>query len=328
MRRLLACLLVGFLLVSLIGCHRDTNSVLSSLSPAERLSAVTDGTAWYYATPEGIRREDTTTGENCLLVAAKNPTHLQVLDGNVYYILASDAEDDFSLYRVEAGGGPPEIVFTRQMLCGDKGTQVNEWRFHNGRYYVQVNLQLFVYDPATGQGDTVNQDVGTYALDGNSLYHIDHAARTFTIYRTDLTTGEQEILLGDGIYEDNHTDETVYSNLCLLDGVLYYTTRHPISLYRLENGQSTLISNSDTIGEFSLSAYAGRLYFMERTDGVDSLKEYDPASGTLQKITSVMDYHRSLTVKNGYFFYYSYDEASGEQTLQSVQLMNSSAEYQ
>ena len=299
MKRLIGGLL-ALLLLCLSGCGRNPAPIPDNVqvSAEELLTLVVTESANYRICDGGIQKRP---GD--WLVRGASISHLQVLDGVAYYVTDNDSEH-CALCRVSTDGGTPETVFTRADLGGQADTQINTWQFHNGRYYVQMNLQLFVYDPATGQGRMVNEDVGCYALDDNFLYHIDHAGRTFTVYRTDLTTGQQEILLGDGTYEGKSSGETLYKHFCLLDGVLYYTTKRPSGLYRYENGQNTLISSSDAINEFSLCTDNGSIYYVERADNKADLKEYDPATGNVRQVVTVSDFSRFAAVRHACFFYY------------------------
>ncbi len=323
MRRFFAGILVLALVLWETGCGHNPEfkpePTAYSFSDEEKLSFVWGEDASYYLSAEGLCRYDydakNGTASVTLLVKEAKLSQLQAMDGMLYYVQTGDTEEDFSLCRVAEDGGTPETVFTRQTICGAQGIQLQEWQLHNGLFYVQVDTALYVYDPAVGQGKLLKDDVATFALEGNTLYHIDHGSRTFTIYRTDLTAGQQEILLGDGTYEGKGSDETVYKQFCLLNGVLYYTTKSPSGLYRYENGQSTLISDNDAIDEFSLCTDNGSIYYVERDDTQATLMEYCPATGSVETVTTVSDYHRTETVKDACFYYSSYDADTGKQTL-------------
>lgn len=72
----------------------------------------------------------------------------------------------------------------------------------------------------------VAPDVSCAVLCGDMLYYIDHAARTFSIYRVPLSGGEPELLRGDGIGAKDgwpaRTKQIVYKKLGAENGALYY----------------------------------------------------------------------------------------------------------
>jgi hypothetical protein len=77
-----------------------------------------------------------------------------------------------------------------------------------GYVYIRAPYtSLLRYNLETEQTEMFLNDVGSYAFVGDYCYFVEHAMRTYSIFRKDIYSGELELIRGDGIIKSDLSPE-------------------------------------------------------------------------------------------------------------------------
>lgn len=302
------------------GCTKGENISSSSELPPDKLSVVQiynivkDYDYWHYSFDGSVKvfRGD----EKISLRGESGICGVQFFDGWIYYVKAyDDSSIDFDIFRVRPNGEEPSVLLNSVVLDDDSRGSFHSFAFVDGYMYVNRGFQFFQYDMETKTTELLDGDISTYNIADNRLYFIGHVRKDFTIYVMDLETKEIKILLGDGIYgRDKESPELYYSNFIFIGDVMYYTKRNTrendfylVELYRYENGESTLIDDTDSISEYSLFENDSKLYYFIRDGKTGKLMQYNPKDGKLSDVATCNDYSSGGKIINGCFYYLDSD---------------------
>lgn len=283
-----------------------TDYPLDDMPPLE-----SDGQLVYYVPQEGVYQDNPGAAQDTLLASSKNPSAFQEIGNYIYYVVQPDTES-FTLYRMTRKGGKTETILRQSDLPNYQYKQLSSWEIHGSHIYLDMSLSLYRYDIETDKAQLLHTDIAEYAILDSDLYYTEHASRTFTIYRMNMTTGKSQILLGDGIYDEKKTTKTLYKDLCVTENALYFATRQPTGIYRYEKGASIPIHIDDTIDEFSITAYKGRVYFVTQNGEKSHLMEYRSDTNAVKKLADISDYSRTVTIQDDQFYYVSSREKPSE----------------
>ena len=313
---LLICAILCFLLIS--GCNSNTtksngttisNSKSSDTDYEEFIKEalmIEDISNFYYVLDDGIYKENKTSKESKQLVnrSSMNTTlgNLTIVENQLYYFIF-DPDNHFDIYRVDSDGN------NNVRILSDSDFKQGKEYFHgyqilNNKIFIQMSFRFYCHDIGTGKTTKLSDDIGEFQIVGNDLYFIDHANRTFTIYKMDVNTMETQIILGDGKYNPNKEEKKqLYKNLLFVGDTMYYYMRHPDGLYRYSGSESKLISDSPDIDEYSLFEHDGQLYYILKGNEKDQLMRYDPDAEMAATVLLCDDFAGEPKIKNGYFYY-------------------------
>jgi hypothetical protein len=245
----------------------------------------------YYVAEDGIVQRDSAAGSNELLVAEKNIAFIAVSDNVIYYV--DDESNLLKSFDIDARK-------TETVWDGQKYARENEdadfdgiagLMIHDGILYMwDSGISIIKFSPETGAAEKFLSDVSKIGFEGNYAYYIDHAARTFSLYRMDLSSGKVELLRGDGKTsgDEMESDNKIHvDDLAVANGNLYYTTRFPGGLFRYNpaGGDTELTRDSDNFPE-CLSADGKDVYYVAGGDSKAHLHTLDTES---EKITMLGD---------------------------------------
>lgn len=233
-------------------------------------------------------------------------------DNKLYYaVILEDVQfecDNFKIFSVNTDGTGKECVMHSLSFAELKEQPLLSWTIYNGKIYIQSNFAFFELDISTKQIEKLHNDVARYQFHDNDLYFVDHANRTFTIYKMNLDTKIIEIVLGDGDYDPDKTnEEEKFSNFVITeDGSLIYAKRNPYGLYDHDNND-LLIEAGENIYEYSLAHWGNVVYYVIKEDRF-TLVKYDVTTEEKQCV-NIDDFKDFASItENGYY----YENTSGE----------------
>ena len=165
---------------------------------------------------------------------------------------------------------------------------------------------------------------------GDDIYYLDHVGKTFTIYKKNLKTMKNEIVLGDGKgkrYAEPGSYGILFSDFMFIGDKMYYSTRNPngVGEYSYKDGNTSTISDKDAGYISELLGYKGDLYYVETINDSSNklfeikdnrayrykdskLMRYDANSGSVSQVAVLKDYSRYASIVDGYVYYYTYDD--------------------
>ena len=218
------------------------------------------------------------------------------------YFFALENNGDFVLYRVSINGQNKELLLTKEQL-----TQNDEYYngsiYYENKIYIQTSFSLYCYDISTCKAEMIENDVGIFQIVKDQLYYIDHAERTFTVYKLDLNTKEKKIVIGEGKIQEKSTVSNLYSNFIIIDDALICCKRNPDGLFFYMNNEEFLISNSEGVDEQYLLEYNGDLFFVQSQNGQNFIMKYDLSKKLLTTFALFDDHYSNLSVSGDYLYY-------------------------
>ena len=266
----------------------------------------------FYISKAGIERYDKANESTTVLVESTDIKLFNIDSGFVFY-----CENYSVIYCVDLEGANQRRILSLDDIdesiraSGFSNVVVYQefvyFSFSVGSYsYYRYNMQsreieMFAYDA-----------VSCFYCD-NYLYYIEKAGKSFSIFRKDLATNQIELLRGDGepSKDKPYSGVPMIDGIFLVDGQIFYTTRFPAAVFRLEDdGDDVMISDferpENRDRDFA-NACIGlhNLYFGNTYDQKDILYEYNPTTCEIKEYYTPTDtyYWREAKVVNGYFFY-------------------------
>lgn len=307
---------MAFLLLLLAGCGATPDaSQPTPVADVDALlrgyTAVADEQYLYYCQPDGLYREDLSSGDRlclvkteCLFYLLDEHAPLQLDGGYLYYVLS---DNGLSLCRIPTAGGTSEVLLTAADLPDQKFGDIRSYKVHQGTVYASCVMILYRYSDNGWVPVHPDMDINCYDFAEDKLYYIEHASRTFTIYQQDLSTGQTTVLLGDDAYNPDGDDD-LYKHFALDGDTVYYSHRSPEGIYRYKGGEHTLLfdNSAATYYEFTLSVIDGILYFAHiGTDGTPVLMAYDPAADAVTQVAVMpaFSHFRDFRILDGVVYY-------------------------
>lgn len=157
--------------------------------------------------------------------------------------------------------------------------------FHNNILIFGGASGLYYYEPEPQKITQISQaGADNWQLKDGNIDYIDHATKTFSIYRYNLQTNQTQVLLGAD-YKENRIQMFAW-----LEDQLFYYQRMPAGLYCKESDNKFIISDGD-IRDVIL--YHGKIYFSSfypletyinsfeenEMQMISTIRKYDPSSG-------------------------------------------------
>ena len=317
---------IVFFLISAPGCdnspkqngHEQTNSISQShwtegiLDFGKGLEE--NGETVFYISKDGIVKYNKLQNDESLLVGSKSIDSFCISEGLLYY-----CENDTSINRVDLDGKNLKIMVELRSvedLMIEKSLAHFEV-YKDSIYIKSSGTSLIRFCMSTGKAENFVEDVAEYAFLGENFYYIDHAEKSFSIYRVNLITKQTDLIRGDGVTKrdilpENSADYEWFDNVIVLNGELYYTMRGPAKLFRLEaDGNDVLIEDFGMVqkAEFLTVAVNGNTlyYVLESSPLAGHLFAYDTESGDQKEIAECGDiyYARGIRIVDNCVFYYS-----------------------
>lgn len=241
-----------------------------TLSPGKNLRDVREvletDAGVYYSYESGIYLEKT-TGEVTKLCGDRGYL-LQEYDGYLYYRLRGDEYDEIK--RCSVTGSKPQTVTTgrdvKDFANDDLYSEsIIDFTVFNGTIFIklQLRISLFSYNIQTGTFDTVLSDVRDWQNADGCIFYTEHASRSFSVFKKDLTTGETIMLAGD-----NH-EKYIYHNFILTPKGMYCSLYDEASIQRIEFlsgiGDGEYIAECEFANclEFCFDDRSGRLFYVD-----------------------------------------------------------------
>ena len=319
-------ILIVLFLISATGCddppkkngHKQTNSILQSHWTEDILDfskgLEENGETVFYISKDGIVKYNKLQNDESLLVESKSIDSLCISEGLLYY-----CENDTSINRIDLDGKNLKIMVELRSV-EDLMIEKSLARFEVYRdsiYIKSSGTSLIRFCMSTGKAENFAEDVAEYAFLGENFYYIDHAEKSFSIYRMNLITKQSDLIRGDGITKrdilpERYADYKWFDNVIISNGALYYTMRGPAKLFRLEaDGNDVLIEDfgMDQEAEFLTAAVNGNTlyYVLESGPLAGRLFAYDTESGDRKAVAECGDinYARGIRIVDDSVFYNS-----------------------
>ncbi|PJI07263.1 MULTISPECIES: hypothetical protein [Clostridium] len=185
--------------------------------------------------------------------------------------------------------------------------------------YFDDSMSVYLFDMSSGKLKLLNDDVEQFKINNGYMFYIDHAQKTFTIYKENINDMKSQIILGKGVSKPN---KGIYYGFDFIGSDLYFLKRIPDStyehcanaLYAYKNGNEILMrkNNNEGIDE-EMVVYKKELYFAtDDSSNKTTLWKYSNKDNTMSKVaclesSKLYSYFIWNTVKivNGYLYYYT-----------------------
>ena len=211
----------------------------------------------------------------------------------------------FEILTVKKDGRDQQILLDNNSLSEKTDEQVRSLSVYGEKLYIHTNYRLYSLDTRNCRMETVCEDVYTFALREGSLYYIEDAQRTFSLFKMDLESGEKELLFGTGAYQqDKATAKNLCSNFVISEnGNIFYCMRLPYGLWAFDGKESRQIQMGQTFDEYSLLTYENKLYFVKEQSDISILTVYNPSDKTTTELCRLPDFAETVTIQNDCFYY-------------------------
>ncbi|MDR0459596.1 MAG: DUF5050 domain-containing protein [Coriobacteriales bacterium] len=276
----------------------------------------TDDSVFYIST-EGLERYNKSSDSSIVLVESPSIKLFYIDDGFIYY-----CEGGNTIYRVDMEGSNQVTILEREVTSdSDHAYSFSQVLVYRDYLYYSLgndSMCYYRYSLHTHETDVLANDAAMYVFYENSFYYIEHAGKSFSIYKKDLVNDDTKLIRGDGIYYRDKTDNNapIIDNIFLVDNQIIYTTRSPAAVYKLEDDKNDVLVSSfvelDNRDYDYVFAYSSlhKLYYSYTWSSEFILYEYDVrTSETREYLVSLnADSRFGLKVINGYAFIHSKDD--------------------
>lgn len=287
------------------------------------LSVIETDESFYYVTYAGVYKYNKLTGED-VLVVAENVYGLLLRDNTLYY------NTGHAVKTLDVNTGEISLLWDETMLFSMPDLaagyyEVSDFQIVDDRLYLATTgISAICYNILQGTTEEFLEDFSCAMISPDACYYIDHAQRTFSIYRMAYDTGEVLLIRGEGITEPS-TDLTRIDGLAMISNSVYYTVRDACDIYRLDDdGEDELIFDGTANGSPWLylvsSNSCDSFYFYERDDLNFHVYSYSPSAG-ISKIFSAEHHGRrvDICITESAIFY----QTIAHETVQYVEIQNS-----
>ncbi len=298
-------LILAICLLLLAGCTQtpiDNSSILNNIS--EEIIEY-DGNDKYYYFENKIYKNDTVIFED----EKDNKIYQLAINGDyVYYLCGNDSTYNALSRVLKNGTNQQELLVSHEQFNG-----LNDMKIYNNNVFVCDAIELYLISTTDLKPIVLHNDVAQYDIYGENVYYIDHAERTFTIYKKNIITQKTEKILGGGVYsEDKNLTNTLYSKFVLTEnGNFVFTQRLPYKLCEYVDGTVRVIENSTDslddghIYEESVMYYDGLIYYVkiENKQQILYACATSPEEAVMIEKGALKDFSRCITIKNNYYYY-------------------------
>lgn len=265
----------------------------------------------FYIVTEGIMKWSRNDGASVIL--SENDIGGIVVDESwLYYYTIHE----MAIFRIDLDGKHKELVFNTTMITDSElESQVCSFAIYNKMLYIwDSTISCFSFNLVTGEQKRFQDDVSSGVFLLGKFYYVDYAQRTFSIYVTDLETGDTELIRGDGVTcEFEKTKEgAMYDKLTVIGENLFYSTRGTLAIYQYrENGQDILIKDfpSSTLENSFVSMLTDNRCLYFTLDGTNMIGKYDPTSKKKEQLCTPDDFDANgkFSIIQSILYYWSAD---------------------
>jgi hypothetical protein len=230
----------------------------------------------YYCLNNSINKIDKANGEIKILSVQPDINSLSLVyyKDYLYFVTYNKGKGDTNckVFKMNVNSGEYFKVFDIQQIPDFRSDYfIRSLLVIEDTIYMDYGEQVCSYNMNTKEVKQLADDVEKFDVVGEDLYYIDHAERTFTIYKKNLKTMKTQIVLGEGISEPK--DIVQYRDFIFIQNEMYYETLSPTGLeteipeglFAYNNGKPVIISSKDSLGINSLIEYKGELYYIDAT---------------------------------------------------------------
>ena len=283
----------------------------------------------YYSWKEGIRKINKKNGEDKLILEGSNIHDITLSAGSLYFSQNTKNGEDSGIFRMDTNGKNCVQLFHRKQSNTGMEYNIHNFSVKGDTLYLSSAMQLYSYNMNTKKTTLLLDDAEKFYVVEDSIYYMDHVGKTFTIYKKNLKTMKDEIVLGDGEgkrYAKPGDYGILYSNFLFIGDKMYYSTRNPngVGVYDYKDGNSEAISDTN-IGNISdLLEYKRDLYYVETINDksnksfeikedrayryTDSkLMKFDTKSHSVLQVAVLKDYLTGGNIVDGNVYYVTHD---------------------
>jgi hypothetical protein len=273
------------------------------------LDLIEDDSYIYYSNDDGIYKTDKKDGTSKQIADQKRASKLLLAEGYIYFLAKSGENCD--LYRVSTEGKDSKIVISGKQLNSIDMNNMDRFAVVNNKIYISYEMQLHSFDMVSGEIKNIIEDEGIFHVNNNNIYYIDHAERTFTIYKKNLVDMKTQIIVGNG-KSDKAKD--MYKDFVFLGDSMFYIlakSNGEWSLECLRGEKNTPIVDKlmDTIA--AVYEYRGDIYYsLLSKDGKVKLIKYNIKSNAVSQVAELKSEEVSpynVRFVNGYAYFNNKD---------------------
>lgn len=300
-----------------VGVVKDKNGKVEfpvHLYPKSAYSMFEDDNYIYYCSDQGINKVNKSNGDTSLIYKLTDPQNLY-LDGNYLYFVDESSEYP-SINRIDKDGkNLYKVLDSKKILSISPSFEdvkdIRRLKVHGKKICFSDGYLsgFFLLDLSSNKLKLITDDIENFDMTDTSVYFTHHAARDFTIYKTDYKDLKTKILIGNG-KEKSRDDTNIYDsdNFIFIGDTLYFASRQPWELCKLQNGKTSVISKAQNENIIDVLEYRGELYYTMHNIDTNKvfLMKYDAKNNNSIQLFDFKDidfYTLSTTIINGYFYY-------------------------
>ncbi len=255
----------------------------------------------FWADSHGINRREKNTKAESLIFKIDGANHLSLYGNHLYFVT-----NDQALHRVDLTKMKDEILFDSREN-ENYLSQINDYCVVDNKIFFLNTHSLFYFDINSKKSvNLLDTSVYTLQVVDNTIYFLDKAERTFTLYSYSIETKESEKIIGYGITEPL---TQLCSDFRIIDGKIIYSLREPYETRVLkEDGSTELVFNGEL--NFSVSGANWEcLYSILKINEAESCL-YVYTNGEQKMIATLpkMNIASGFAIIDGYVYYNSGDK--------------------
>jgi len=265
----------------------------------------------FYNSKDGIVRYDKNTKINSIIIRSKSTTTYCLSGQYIYFYINGKI-----IYRSDLNGNNCEKFIESNQVRSFFLNNSAKIEVYNDFLYIIASQYLIVrFDLVTKQAEVFSEDVSNYAFIDNSFYYIDYGKRSYSIYRKDLSSGQVDLIRGDGLstrsFPQTESDtQGRYYEVISINNRLYYTMRMSKKIFSLNaDGEDTLVedyNNNEDYEYLIITKSGNKLYYLLQAESNKlTLFEYNTENGEKKAIQNLNYYYNwyNFKVVNNCVFY-------------------------
>ena len=261
----------------------------------------------YYVSESGIVQVEKSDYSEKEIISFKGILGLIWYNDDIYFY----DKDEIHKFNFESKTG--ELVWNKAMLPKEgRYTDFGEIHgayIYDGYIYIK-DSQISAIRVKLGANETEEflNDFDVLDFYQNYCYYIEHAGKSFSVFRKELSAKESQMVLGDG--RDRYDKEkTRYSGVAVVGGEIYYSMNEPSKVCKYISGKDddVIFDLSDrpeayvAVAPFSRN---NKLYYSICDDGSYDLYEYDPINTQNKLLKAASNVNGQFIVIDQTLIYY------------------------
>jgi hypothetical protein len=241
--------------------------------------AETEDTIFY--AKDGIWGYQKATGKTKQIVAGKNAKDFCVLDGFLYYLSPFDGKKT-EVLRVSIAGGNTVSVWNTSMSKDIEPHITNLKEFDHMLLCSDSGTSCFLIEPLTGKIFRLLDDYDSMSVANEHVYYIDHAEKTFSVFRKSIKNPDAlpVLIAGDGKAKNNQQTATdiLFDGIVAIDRNVYASQRFPAGIWQIDpsgNRKKLLDFSGENVEMLRIFADESALYFIPSNQDT-TLYRFDP----------------------------------------------------